>query len=58
MRLPAADALAIFLRPRYVLEFDLALNVLAYVPLGALACLNIRATNTEGIAMAKAIAIR
>jgi hypothetical protein len=55
LRLPAADALAIFLRPRYVIEFDLALNFLAYAPLGALACLDLRATNTAGAAMAKAI---
>lgn len=55
-RLPGPDALAIFLRPRILLEFDLALNVAAYVPLGALACLVLRASNPPWAALAKAVA--
>jgi len=39
LRLPGEDALAaFFLRPRHVVAFDVWVNVLAYVPLGALAC--------------------
>jgi len=39
LRLPGEDALAaFFLRPRHVVSFDIWVNVLAYVPLGALAC--------------------
>ena len=37
--MPGPDALSIFLRPKVLLEFDLALNVLFYLPLGAIACL-------------------
>ncbi len=40
-RLPGGDALAgFFARPKYITEFDVALNVIAYVPLGTLACLH------------------
>jgi hypothetical protein len=53
--MPAADALAIFLRPKVWLEFDLALNVLAYMPLGALACLVLRDANPAWHARAKAV---
>jgi VanZ family protein len=43
LRLPSVDAVAAFMsRPRYVTGFDVALNVLAYVPLGTLACLYFR----------------
>jgi VanZ family protein len=43
LRPPSADAVAAFFtRPRYVTGFDIALNVLAYVPLGTLACLYFR----------------
>jgi len=37
LRPPGPEALAIFLRPKVVLEFDMALNVAAYLPLGAMA---------------------
>ena len=41
LRLPAAEALGAFLsRPRYTLEFDVVLNVVAYIPLGILARLH------------------
>ena len=43
LRFPVSDAVAAFLsRPRYVSAFDVALNVLAYVPMGTLACLYFR----------------
>jgi VanZ family protein len=43
LRLPSLDSVgAFFLRPRYVTGFDVALNVLAYFPLGTLACLYFR----------------
>lgn len=54
--MPGPDALGIFLRPKLLLEFDLALNTIAYLPLGALACLRLRATNSPGAARAKAVA--
>lgn len=41
LRAPAADALAaMFGRPRYVVAFDVGLNIVAYVPLGMLAALH------------------
>lgn len=44
LRMPGPDALSDFLsRPRYVVPFDVAVNVLAYVPLGMLAALNFAA---------------
>lgn len=52
LRLPANDASALFFRPRYLVGFDLALNALAYVPLGALACMVLRAA---GDALPRAI---
>jgi VanZ family protein len=43
LRLPTMDAVAAFFsRPRYVSGFDVALNILAYIPLGTLACLYFR----------------
>ena len=54
--MPAPDALGVFLRPRVVLEFDLALNMLAYVPLGALACLLLMSRHPPWAARAKAVA--
>ncbi len=43
LRVPTPDSVAaFFMRPRYVTAFDVVLNVLAYVPLGALACLYFR----------------
>ena len=46
-RPPGGDALSLFLRPRYFVGFDIALNALAYVPLGALACLVFRTTSGD-----------
>ena len=49
LRLPPPDSVsAFFARPRYVTGFDVALNVLAYVPLGTLACLYFR-QSSEGV---------
>ena len=43
LRLASLEAVAGFLsRPRYVTTFDVALNVIAYIPLGTLACLYFR----------------
>lgn len=41
LRPPGGDAIAAFFaRPRYITDFDVALNVMAYMPLGTLACLH------------------
>ena len=43
LRLPSPDALpAFFAAPRYLIRSDIAFNVVAYVPLGTLACLYLR----------------
>ena len=43
LRLPSMEAaLGYFSRPRYVTAFDVTVNVLAYAPLGTLACLYLR----------------
>ena len=58
LRPPPAEALAgFFTHPRYVSDFDVALNILAYVPLGTLACLHFRQSGTGVPAMAKAVAL-
>jgi hypothetical protein len=54
--MPAHDALAVFLRPKVWLEFDLALNVIAYMPLGALAWLHLRGDGPRWAGRAKAVA--
>ena len=49
LRLPTLEAVAgFFSRPRYVTGFDVALNILAYVPMGTLACLYFR-QSSEGV---------
>jgi len=40
IRLPGEDAPALFLRPKFISEFDVFMNVAAYAPFGALACLH------------------
>jgi hypothetical protein len=55
--MPGPDALPIFLRPKVLLEFDVTLNVLFYMPLGALACLILRAANPPWSARAKAVGL-
>jgi VanZ family protein len=54
LRPPGPDALAVFLRPRVVLEFDMAVNVIAYAPLGALAALLFGAAAAPWRALVKA----
>lgn len=54
--MPGPDALAVFLRPKVLLEFDVAMNAVAYMPLGALACLVLRDGNPAWVARAKAVA--
>ncbi|HEX4944792.1 MAG TPA: VanZ family protein [Usitatibacteraceae bacterium] len=56
LRMPAPDAMSVFLRPKVLLEFDVALNAIAYMPLGALACLILRASNSPRAAQARAVA--
>jgi VanZ family protein len=57
LRLPSADALAAALvKPRYVLPFDVVLNVIAYIPLGVLATLYFAGEAVRGRAVARAVA--
>ena len=48
---------ALFSRPRFLTGSDIALNVLAYVPLGTLACLYFRQANDRATAIFKATAL-
>ena len=58
LRPPPAEAVAgFFARPRYVPASDIALNVIAYIPLGVLACLYFRQTNDRTRAILKATAL-
>jgi len=57
LRPPASEAVALFFNPRYLLGFDLALNFLAYVPLGMLAYLVLRASGHAHYGIAKATGI-
>ena len=58
LRLPHGDALAaFFMRPRYTLESDVVLNVLAYIPLGLLARLHFGARGTRLPPFALAVAL-
>jgi VanZ family protein len=58
LRLPSGEALsAFFSKPRYVTAFDIALNVLAYVPLGTLACLHYLQHGSKAAAIVKATAL-
>jgi VanZ family protein len=57
-RLPSMDAvLGYFTRPRYVTVFDVVLNVIAYIPLGTLACLYFRQAHSTTRAILKATAL-
>ncbi|HXZ47540.1 MAG TPA: VanZ family protein [Usitatibacter sp.] len=57
LRLPPAELVAAALaRPRYVIPFDVVLNVLAYFPLGVLATLAVAAPGRRARAMAAAVA--
>lgn len=54
LRPPGPDALAVFFRPRVILEFDMAVNVLAYLPLGVLAALRFGAAASPWRAASRA----
>ncbi len=57
LRLPNAQLLAdFFARPRYVVAFDVWLNLAAYAPLGVLACRHFRQARAPGAAIALAVA--
>jgi VanZ family protein len=58
LRLTSLEVVAAaFLRPRFITVPDIALNVLAYVPLGMLACLYFRQTSGRAQAILKAAAL-
>ena len=57
LRLPSGDAVAAFFtRPKFITEFDVAINVIAYFPLGTLACLYFRQSGGTAKAILKATA--
>jgi VanZ like family len=56
LRLPGEDWAAIFFRLRFLQEFDLWLNAIAYVPMGALACLYFRRAHPTRVAVIRATA--
>jgi VanZ family protein len=57
LRFPALDAVVAYaVRPRYVVAFDVVLNVLAYMPLGLLAALYFAREGHRGPAIARAVA--
>jgi VanZ family protein len=57
LRLPSLESVgAFFSRPRYVSGFDVAVNVLAYIPLGILACLYFRQSSEGARPILKAAA--
>ena len=58
LRMPSPDAaLAFFLPPRYPSRSDIAFNVIAYVPLGTLACLYFRQAVRGWGSVARAVAL-
>ncbi len=58
LRMPPGEAVAAFFtRPRFITDFDVAVNVLAYVPLGTLACLHFMHPGGNLRAIAKAAAL-
>jgi VanZ family protein len=57
LRPPSAEAIAaFFVKPRYVVGSDVAWNVVAYIPLGTLACLYFRRLREGSGALARAVA--
>jgi VanZ family protein len=57
LRPPAGDAIAaFFVKPRFTVAYDIAWNVVAYIPLGTLACLYFRQANDGTRALLKAVA--
>jgi len=57
VRLPSGDAVAaFFVKPRYIVAYDVVWNIVAYVPLGTLAALYYRQLATPGRALVRAVA--
>lgn len=57
LRPPSIDAVtAFFVKPRYMVAYDVVWNVVAYVPLGTLAALYYRQRTTPGRAFVNAVA--
>jgi hypothetical protein len=54
LRLPGGDSFAAIFARKYITEFDVTLNVLAYVPLGTLACLHFLQHTRRPLAIVKA----
>jgi VanZ family protein len=58
LRPPSLDAVAaFFVKPRYMVAYDVTWNVLAYIPLGTLAALYFRQVRDGRHALAKAVAL-
>ena len=58
LRPPSPEAIAgFFLTPRYITKSDIAFNVIAYVPLGVLACLYFRRNGEGKHAIVKAVGL-
>lgn len=55
LRPPTAEVLGTFLSARYVIRSDIAFNVIAYLPMGMLACLYFRSVEGERHAIVKAV---
>lgn len=57
VRPPGEAAFALFLSPRFVIEYDIAMNALAYAPLGALAMLRFLPGRAHWSARWRAVAL-
>jgi VanZ family protein len=58
LRPPTPEAIAgFFLTPRYIIRSDIAFNVVAYLPMGMLACLYFRKEGAGRRAIAKAVGL-
>jgi VanZ family protein len=58
LRPPTPEGVAgFFLTPRYIMRADIAFNVIAYVPLGTLACLYFRQASGERHPIVRAVAL-
>jgi VanZ family protein len=57
LRAPSPDVARDFFATRYLIRSDIAFNIIAYVPLGTLACLYFRTMSGERFAILKAAAL-
>jgi VanZ family protein len=58
LRLTSVDAvLAFFVKPRFTVAYDVAWNVIAYIPLGTLACLYFRQDGQGARAIARGVGL-